>query len=379
MVECGPYEPQRKKGEALPHSKQSPYAKGKMAGKQGTKKGFFAPTGESPPRCDQRDRDTFRQLHREDPDTLRQYLAFSVLEMPGAGQQELGKMFSQCYGALITEACHLFGHRDLTAAVCEIRENYRMPQEGAWNTDNLSDDLGSGGHNMAASSLTSRLKGSLQGAVARVFPISASEETQTDPWIEKLICDCNRTVVVGVPVGKCRESSNDERGSNELGIIRMAPISGIQGGQTSGEMGSVRSDSVTRLSAQTPQMVASGVVGNQLKRTLVPPAGMPMPVICERMEESGSKDGTAKKGGFTTLAPDPTEGPSDLICHSEMRVSGTTARPKAQLLGTGGFLSVCPNKETEEERSAKQSRDNVVPAGGAEPGSSQELARFGSC
>ena len=55
---------------------------------------------------------------------------------------------------------------------------------------------------------------------------------------------------------------------------------------------------------------------------LVPPAGMPMPTLHVELNKGGDKDKFAKKGGLATPMSDPTEGPSGVMCHSEMRVGG---------------------------------------------------------
>ena len=135
------------------------------------------------------------RLAKNQPEELKQYVAFSLLQMPGgAGTQEIGRMLFREYGALITEVCRLFRCNNSKEVDREVREVYRLPKGSKTSKGGKSDDNELSGLSMAEPVLSSRLEMPSLWMAAQLIPSCVSKEVHTDPWNGKVICDCmNRT------------------------------------------------------------------------------------------------------------------------------------------------------------------------------------------
>ena len=371
---------QKNKGGKGPlDPKNETAGKGKLPVKKGRKIGYYIPTGEEPPVFEARDREMFCHLVNKQPEELKQYIAFSFLQMPlSASTQDIGRMLFQNYGALITEVCHLFQCSNLLEVSREIRAAYRLPKDGKSAKGNDSNSGNLSGPIKVMPAPTSRLEVPSSWVAAQAIPICVSKEVQTDPWNEKMICECMKTIPRNTAAETALDSAvGAERmwGQKAIKITQIiAQADNLMGGET-GE----RKETVLAASPNVlPNEPLDYIQTNQSMRVLVPPVGMPLPDFSLQIAKTSLSEKALKQGADKDLVADEIAGSPNKEPLPDIEQEGEIESLQAQQERKTEIKTVEAESVKKIEENKKCGGELFTSIMESVPGSSVDTKQYGS-
>ena len=79
-----------------------------------------------PPKYTPEDRSRFCRTYREDPESLKNLIAYGILLNPSLGSKELNRLLYNAFGARTAEVCRLFNCNGLQGTAIKILASYKM-------------------------------------------------------------------------------------------------------------------------------------------------------------------------------------------------------------------------------------------------------------